>query len=163
MNIRTSAPTLAVFALLASFLKGGVIPGRWEKVYVLQPGSKIILTLKAGDRMKCTFKDLDSTSLKVSDAGRELVIPKGSIARIVKENRRSSKPAFIGAGVGALAGAAIGAAPSWNWTFFGEPARSNRTSMAVSCALIGAVVGYAAGYYNTDRPPNQLLYEAPEN
>jgi hypothetical protein len=163
MNIRISTTNLVVLTLLASFLQGGVIPGRWEKVDGLQPGSKIILTLKAGDRLKCTFKDSDSTSLRISDAGQELVIPKDSIAKVVRENRRSNKPAVIGAAIGALAGVASAAgSPAPDMSIFGEPVRRDRTSITVSCILFGAVLGYLTGYYGTKKPPDQLLYEASE-
>lgn len=59
---------LTIFALTVmttTSLSAGVIPGRWEKLDVLEPGSKIVLTSKAGDSMRYTFKRVFSISLNI--------------------------------------------------------------------------------------------------
>ena len=148
-----------VLVIAATSLNAGVVPGRWEKLDRLEPGSKIILTSKAGDRIRYTFKGSDSTSLTVRPrGGGELVIPKSHVTKIVQQNSRSSKPAWIGAGIGAAAGAALGIAAKTDETAFAKPEIA-----AVTLGVLGTVVGYTVGYLCTENPPDALLYEAPTN
>ena len=97
-----NAKIMAIFVLpivTTLWVSAGVVPGRWEKLDRLEPGSKIILTSKAEDSIRYTFKGSDSTSVTVgARGGRELVIPKSHVAKVVQQNSRSSKPAWIGTG-----------------------------------------------------------------
>jgi len=111
--------------------------------------------------MRYTFKNSDARSLTVRDrVGQELVIPKSHVAKVVQQNSRSSKPAWIGTAVGAGAGAAIGAGVSRS---FDETGAARADVMAVTCGLIGAAVGFTTGYLIAEKPPDNLLYEDPEN
>lgn len=151
---------ISILVVATTFwVSAGVVPGRWEKLDRLEPGSKIILTSKAGDRIRYTFKGSDPTSLTVrARGGRELIIPKTHVAKIVQQNSRSSKPAWIGAAIGAGTGVAMGVGirsdeyPNAKWE-----------AAAVTLGLLGTVAGYTVGYLFTENPPDALLYEAAKN
>jgi hypothetical protein len=146
-------------ATIVTLLSAGVVPGRWEKLDRLEQGSKIILTSKAGDRMRYTFKGSDSTSLTVrARGGQELVIPKSHVAKVVQQNSRSSKPAWIGAAIGAGTGVAMGVGMRSD-----EYPKAKWEAAAVILGLLGTVGGYTVGYLCTENPPDALLYEAPTN
>jgi hypothetical protein len=160
MNTKISAILVSVF-VTTCWVSAGVIPGRWEKIDRLEPGSKILLTSKAEDRVRYTFRGSDSISLTVrARDGRELVIPKSHVAKIVQQNSRSSKPAWIGAAIGAGTGVAmgVGAASTVEETAFAKPEIA-----AVTFGLLGTLVGYTVGYLLTENPPDALLYEAATN
>jgi hypothetical protein len=146
-------------AMIVTLLSAGVVPGRWEKLDRLEQGSKIILTLKAGDRMRYTFKGSDSNSLTVrARGGQELVIPKSHVAKVVQQNLRSSKPAWIGAAIGAGTGVALGVAGRSD-----EYPKAKWEAGTVALGLLGTLVGYTVGHFTTENPPDALLYEAPTN
>lgn len=153
-----NARILTIFVLSAistTSLSAGVIPGRWEKLDVLEPGSKILLTSKAGDSMRSTFKSSDSSSLTVKErGGREIVIPKSHVAKVVQQNSRSSKPAWIGAAIGGGTGVAMGLAGNGD-----EGPFAKREVAAPFLGLIGAAVGYTVGYLCTENPPDAVLYQ----
>jgi len=155
MKTRTPVTVLALVALLTSSLPGSVIPGRWEKLDALESGSKIVLSLKSGERVRYTFLNSDSGSLTVKDrGGQELVIPKTHVTRVVKQNPRSTTPAWVGAAVGAGAGAAIGAGLSRDYI---------PGIFAAGFGLIGALAGFTTGYCITQKPADELLYEVSTN
>jgi hypothetical protein len=142
-------------AITATSLSAGVVPGRWEKLDVLDPGSKIVLTSKAGDSMRYTFKGADSTSLTVrARGGQELVIPKSHVAKVVQQNSRSSKPAWIGAAIGGGTGVAMGVGGKGD-----EGPLAKREVAGPFLGLIGAAVGYTVGYLCTENPPDAVLYQ----
>jgi len=147
-------------AITATSLSAGVVPGRWEKLDGLDPGSKIVLTSKAGDSMRYTFKSSDSSSLTVkARVSRELVIPKSHVAKIVQQNSRSSKPALIGAAIGGGTGVAMGVGVRSD-----EYPNAKWEGAAVILGLIGAAIGATIGYCLTDNPPDAVLYQdAPGN
>lgn len=155
MNLQKPTVVLILVSLITGSLQGGVIPGRWEKLDGLESGSKVVLTSKGGDRMRLTFKQSDSTSLIVRDRdGRELIIPKSYVAKIVKENPRNSKPAWICAAVAGGAMALMGAASKPEEGPLGKPEVA-----ALMLGLFGAAVGFTAGYLIVENPPDELLYE----
>ena len=141
--------------LLTSLLPGSVIPGRWEKLDAFESGSKIVLSLKSGEKARYTFLNSDSGSLTVKDRGGQgLVIPRTHVTRVVKQNMRSTTPAWVGAAVGAGAGAAFGAALSGDYV---------PEYFAVTFGLIGALAGFTTGYCITQKPADESLYEVSTN
>ena len=151
-----SLPLLVLFS--SSLLNAQVIPGRWEKVDSLPPGQQIIVTLKAGDRMECAFKGADSTKLTVTRGGSELAIPKADVATIVQQKPRSKKQSLIGAAVGAGAGAGGVAAFICSVDCIWD---KDEIGIVILFSLIGAGAGAIVGYYTTDKPPDEVLYQAP--
>lgn len=106
--------------------------------------------------MRYTFKSSDPSSLTVRDRdGRELVIPKSHVAKVVQQNPRSSKPAWIGAAIGGGTGVAMGLAAKGD-----EGPFAKREVFAPFLGLIGAAVGFTVGYLATENPPDAVLYQA---
>jgi hypothetical protein len=90
----------------------GLIPGSWEKVESLRQGSRLVVTLKTGDRLDGAFKAVTLEALTLTDAiGKEFMVPRSEVGTIVAQVRDDlAKGALIGAGVGlsaALAALAI--------------------------------------------------------
>ena len=157
MIARNLILVLVLGCLTSIALHGGVVPGRWEKLDSLEPGSKILLTSQAGDTVLYTFQSADSTSIKVRDSdGRMRVIPKSHVTRVIRRNSRSSKRAWIGTAIGAGSGFALGAlsargtdeTPFARWEVAG-----------ISLGALGALTGFTIGYFTTENPPDDLVYE----
>lgn len=88
----------------------GVVPGNWDRVDALQPGSSVMVTLERGDRVQGEFRALDRDMLVVADrAGRELQVPRSDVCTIValgvKDNLGNGT--LIGAGTGLAAALTI--------------------------------------------------------
>ena len=157
MSPRNLSQVLVLGWLTSVALHGGVVPGRWEKLDSLEPGSKILLVSQAGDTVLYTFQSANSTSLTVrARDGRDLVIPKSHVTRVIKRNSRSSKQAWIGTAIGAGTGFALGAlgsrgadeGPFARWEVAG-----------ISLGAVGALTGFTIGYFTAENPPDDLVYE----
>jgi hypothetical protein len=102
------SPIFLLVILVESQLLAGTIPGRWEKIDSLEPGTFLNLQMDSGTRLECQFLRSDQKSVTVRDveeADRE--IPKTAIRRIETIEKKRG-PIWTGA----LIGAAIGAAAS---------------------------------------------------
>ncbi len=152
--------SLPLFILISSgLLNAAVVPGRWEKVDSLPFGRPMVVTLKGGDSMRCTFNGSDLTTLTVTTGGSGLAIPKADVGTIVQQKPPNIlKAALIGTGVGAAAGVAIVAAVrpctdcEWN---------KNDTGGAITLGLIGAGIGYWIGKTVADDfPSDEVVYQA---
>ncbi len=107
--------------------------------------------------MECAFKGADTTKLTVTRGGSALPIPKADVAAIVQQKPRSSKRAWIGAAVGggATAGLAVAAMLEADYR------EAFVIGLGVVWGLIGAGAGALIGYFSTDQPPDEVLYQAP--
>ena len=137
-SFRIQAIALILAGLISLPVQAGVIPGRWEKVAVLESSSPITVELKNGDRIKGQFQGLSSSDLELlSHAGRA-VIPKPDIRTVMI-------PSEDGLGDGAWKGAAIGAAVAFGASLIGLAIRGTGGN-ADDGALEGLVgVGVSAG------------------
>ena len=101
-SIRTQALVLALVALISPPVQAGVIPGRWDKVSVLEADVPVAVELKSGDCIEGRFLGLTESEL-------ELVIrsAQGKISRT--EIQRITTRPKDGVGDGAAKGAAVGA------------------------------------------------------
>jgi len=119
-----------------------VVPGRWEKVDGLKPGSAVTLELASGEKSEGAFVASTPQALTVeSDTGGARTIPKDALSRVLL--KRSGKRGMLyGAAIGAGAGIATGLAVSsqFDETFF---ARADL--MALTCGGIGALAGALIG------------------
>ncbi len=145
--MKNSIAALAVIVLSGSFLSAGVIPGRWDKVQTLNPGTPIEVRLQSGDRMACIFEGLSSEELTVTRyVGGELKLPRSEVAVIHgTENGRDNRAngTLIGFGIGAgsyLAAHAIACCP---------PAEAHDAGAALFFGGIGALVGFVADHFTT--------------
>ena len=115
MKTQSFISVITLVVLLITSLQAGVVPGRWEKLDSQPPGKQIIVTLKIGDRMECTFKSSGPDDLTVTDpSGTERKVPKSEVQTIVSAEKTGDSllnGLLIGLGIGAASGAlAIGIA-----------------------------------------------------
>ena len=145
---------LAILMLVATTLAAQAVPGRWEKIDTLSPGKKIVVTLKAGDRMECVFKSSGPGELTLIDPdGIERRYPKSEVRKIV--SREKYKDAVLD---GTLIGFASGAggylavhAPLAELQAHDFPA-------AIVFGAVGALVGYLV---DKRHKGTEILYRAP--
>ena len=156
MNIKS----LPIFILISSgLLNAQVVPGRWEKVAALPQGEEIIVTLKAGDRLECAFKESGADDLTVITlTGRELNIAKSEVREIESQEKIKDSllnGALIGAGVGlGIAFAGLAAASSGK----GEVLSSAK----VFAPLLGVGAGLGVGMaIDASQQGTEVLYQAP--
>ncbi|MBI4457000.1 MAG: hypothetical protein HY644_14045 [Acidobacteria bacterium] len=96
--------------LVNSFVQAEVVSGRWEKVDALQPGKRIVVILKVGDRIDSAFHHSEHEYLALTDSsGRERRILKSDIGEIVREDS-ALNGTLNGLLLGFLGGAAMGGA-----------------------------------------------------
>jgi len=87
-----------------------VIPGRWERVEALAPGTELLVSLRGGERLEGVLARMGPGELTISDtAGRERILPRTAVLKIqtaaVVHDRLCN-----GSLIGSLAGAAAGVA-----------------------------------------------------
>ena len=142
-----SIKSLPLFILISSgLLNAQVVPGNWNKVYALSRGQKIVVTLKDGNSMRCTFYGAASNRLSVIlENGRSLNISPSDVAEIemYRESRNGSKAPWIGAavGFGAGLGVAVGLCHA-------RPCdEDDRAKGIAAVSLLGAGIGYLVGAF----------------
>jgi hypothetical protein len=139
-----------------SSVAAGVIPGRWDKVDALQPGTAIIVFLEAGERVECSFKDSGPEDLTLSDdRGGERRLPKSEVKKIVGAAQYDDSTldgtvsgALIGTGAGALVG------------ILHAVSKDNKSGIApitLAGTGLGALFGYGA---DKSRKGNEVFYLA---
>ena len=139
-------------------LQAQVIPGRWEKVDSLPTNARLTITLKSANEANYTFNSSDSANLAVqSESGTELVIPKADVAKVVRLKPPSNQAAWIGAGVGAAAGAVPIAVAFCSAD--GCRGEGNIVAGTVAVSALGALVGYSIGKAVAD-PSEEVVYQA---
>ena len=83
--------------------RAGVIPGSWDKVVVLRPGSRMVVTLIDGERLEGAFRTLGPGDLGLTDStGRDFDVARSNIRQIVAWGERDGliDGTLIGAGIG---------------------------------------------------------------
>ena len=163
-SFRIQAVALVLAGLISLPVHADVIPGRWEKVAVLESSSPITVELKNGDRIKGQFQGLSSSDLELLGSAGRAVIPKSDIRTVIF-------PSEDGLGDGALKGAAIGAAVAFGASLIGLAIRGTggNADDGVSEGLVG--VGVSAGIGAglgiavdaATKTEGIVLYRAPEN
>lgn len=96
--------------LTTSAKRAAMIPGSWERVEALRPGSPLVVTLKNRDRREGAFKALRPGVLSLTDpAGVEFDVPRSEIGKIETQRKGDglANGALIGAGIGLGAALAI--------------------------------------------------------
>ncbi len=157
-----SIKSLPLFILISSgLLNAQVIPGRWEKVDSLPANAQLTITLKSGNEANYIFNSSDSANLAVqSESGTELVIPRADVTKVVRLKPPSNKAAWIGAGVGAAAGAVPIAVAFCSAD--GCRGEGNIVAATVAVSALGALVGYSIGKALVDDSPSEeAVFQAP--
>ena len=156
--MNTQRVVLILFVLTSS-LQAQVIPGRWEKLDSQPVGKQIIVTLKAGDRLECAFKESGADDLTViTSTGSELTIAKSEVREIESQERIKdslNNGALIGMGIGLgvvvalLAVAASGEGEVLASAKWGAP-------------LLGIGAGLGVGMaIDASQQRTEVLYQAP--
>jgi hypothetical protein len=134
-----------------------VIPGNWEAVEALRPGTPIAVTLNNGGRIRGVFKALHPMILEIDDqVGRDSSVARSDIANIVGSGASDSSTngALIGAGIGlAAAGIILGAIGSSD----GYVLPSAKWGAPLLLSGAGGLLGIVIDRAHRDE---QLLYEA---
>ena len=153
MKGRTLISLVSLVVVSTVSVPAGVVPGKWQKVDALQPGTQIKVTLKAGDRIECIFNSSGPVDLTLTDAGRgEVKVPKSEVLKIVGSDGYNDS---IGDGVamGALIGVGLVLV---SMAVEGNSRFSNAGEIALGAGM-GAVVGLVV---DTAHKGNELLYRA---
>ena len=135
------SPILAI--LCATCLFADVIPGRWDKVANLVPGTRIVVEMQSGDSIRGAFVVTSPDSLGIEvESGNRIAVPKSGVSRVLEE-KKGKRRTLLGTVVGGAAGAVTGLAisRSFDETFF---ARADL--MALSCGGIGTLAGALIGH-----------------
>jgi len=163
-SFRIQAVSSILGGLISLPAHAEVIPGRWEKVEVLETASPITVELKNGDRIVGRFRGLSSSDLELLSPAGRAVIPKTDIQTI-------TRPSKDGLGDGAWKGAAVGAAVAFGVSLIGLAIRGTGAN-AEDSAMEGVVgVGVSAGIGAglgiavdaAAKTGDVVLYKAPEN
>ena len=134
-----------------------VIPGNWEAVESLRPGTLIVVTLNNGVRIRGAFKALHPMMLEIHDHdGKDSSAARWKVAKIVvsRASDSSINGALIGAGIGlAAAGIILGTIGSGD----GYVLPSAQWGAPLLLSAAGGLVGIVIDRAHRDE---RLLYEA---
>jgi hypothetical protein len=145
-----------------------VIRGRWEKVEMLEPGTGIVVKLKAGDRVEGLYLALNGEEFRIKDfRNSELRLPKQSILSIETADKLEQHKVRNGAIWGAVIGAPIGIMASViaHSSFGGNTAAwsSMDKQMVVAGAVVTGGIGAGLGMLINSRNKHaEILYLAVE-
>jgi len=165
MRGRWTVAVLTICIFAAAPLQGQVLPGRWEKIEQLQPGTVIIITLKTGERVEGTFKSINQDAVCVSEGGaQEREIHKSLVQRIETAGKvpdRLRNGTLIGLLIGAASGIAAIVALIYAKTDGPVYWDEDGAGYVISGALVGGGIGAATGAIvdaSIKRP--DVLYQA---
>ena len=134
-----------------------VIPGNWEAVEALQPGTLIVVTLNNGVRIQGAYKALHSVMLEIRDHdGKDSGVARRDVVTIVVSvaSDSSMNGALIGAGIGvAAAGIVLGTIASGDGYVLPSAQWGAPLLLSAAGGLLGIVIDRA-------HRDEQLLYEA---
>jgi hypothetical protein len=134
-----------------------LLPGAWDRVEALRPGSRLVITPESGGRVEGALRELRPNVLVLTDsAGREFTLTRREVQRIVGvESDGRTNGVVIGAGIGLGAALAIVAGlgagdgyvlPSAKW---GAP------------LLLSSAGGLWGAFIDSAHKRERLLYVAP--
>jgi len=150
MKISRIHAALSVLILAGGTLQAQVPAGRWEKVDSLQPGTRILVKLKAGDRLEGAFTSSSADILVLSESsGQERTFAK-SMVRSVETAAGVPDRLRNGVLIGLVAGAAAGIlglvvyanAKTNGPVYWGDEEGSG---YLIAGALVGSGIGAASG------------------
>ena len=156
----------ATLLLLTTAVQAEVIPGRWEMVDSLEPGTPIVIKLKTGDRMECSFKESSPKEISfIDESGNEKKVPKAEILGIESTEKTGDglkNGAWIGAGLGAVGGIVSLYVYADSVTASGPIWGDESAGIFVAAGLVGAGIGALAGVaVDASIKRNEIFYKAP--
>jgi hypothetical protein len=165
MKARKCIVVFAVLLMTISTVRADAIPGRWELIDALAPGTPVIIKLKAGDRMECVFKGSSTTAVTFADEkGNEGTVLKSDVLRIELAARTGDglvNGALIGMGLGAAGGIAALYAYADSVTASGPIWGGDSAGYFILAGFVGAGIGALAGLaVDASIKKNKVVYEA---
>jgi hypothetical protein len=166
MKNRQVVALMVVCVLAAAPLQGQVLPGRWEKLEQLQPGTRIIVRLQAGDRLEGGFQRITQDAIVLTEENsQERTIAKSMVSSIETSKKapdRLRNGTLIGLLVGAAAGiasmAAIAEAKTSGPVYWGD---EDGPGYLLGAALVGGGIGAATGaIVDASIKRHEVLYQA---
>jgi hypothetical protein len=133
----------------------------WSRIRKLQPGKKLVVTVKGEQPRKWTFKGADEDRMTVHDSAHSRVIVRSEVTEIATFTTQGSAGAAIaGAGLGAWLG--IGIATGLGLTARCQPSCGGvETTMLLSA--VGIPIGAAvAAYHLFGHSTKDVIYRAPQ-
>ncbi len=144
--MRAIVVTIVLF-LLSGLGAASPIPGKWEKVQRLQPGTMITVVMSHGDRIEGAFRELSSSSLRIAAAnGQSLELPRDAIQTVIAQGQDAQgfwTPTKVGALIGLGVGAAIGFGAGDDGVFDDFTGAFSAAVLGGIGAAGGALTGYA--------------------
>jgi hypothetical protein len=139
MKVRGITPLFLLALLTTLPVLGGVVPGRWEKVESLQPGTGIVVSLNSGEKMTCFLQGTTSTAISVvSSEGTDHELPKIAVSRIETLEKHRG-PLWDGVLIGGAIGLAVAGILI---SQYGSSTTNNAAALGVYGAM-GAGIGLA--------------------
>ena len=145
---------------IPSFLQAQTIPGRWEKVDQLPPGSNITITLTTGQKITAAFCGAQTDFLTVTIDSTEMKVPKADVQTIARTaNDRLRNGVLIGTGVGFAAGFLSLVSFNAHVTASGPIWDREGVGYYIGAGLIGAGIGAVTGLMiDSARKTTEIIY-----
>ncbi len=108
MKISRIVFLFSAFLWLNAMLHAAAVPGRWEKVETLRPGTRVFVALKSGEELDATLQEVTIDGLVVRRLdGSDLDLPKVSVRRVVLPGIREDDRVWNGLAIGAASGVGL--------------------------------------------------------
>jgi len=165
--MRTGISSLCCLLMIALVVPAGIAGENgtgenpdWAKLVAVQAGSNIEVRLKDGGTFKGNFQNVSETAVSITRKARIMELEKEKILRVQQLSRSYKKPVLIGtvlgAGTGAIFGAAIGGCTPQDFICFDR--KGTIPAGAAAFSLVGAVTGLLVGRLHHRKA---VVYEAP--
>jgi hypothetical protein len=126
---------------------------QWAAVTVRKEGEKLDVRLKDGGKVEGVLADSSETGLTLRNKAKSVTIERANIRQLyVVSGRSKSKAVALGAGVGAGGGAIIGAATTTDDSWL-------RGAAILMVTAAGAIVGVVTGLF-LGRSHRLLIYQS---
>ena len=166
MRKRTLVCSAAFLLLIpAAVSAADAVPGRWERVEALIPGTEVLVDIRGGERLEGDFAQLGPDEITFTDGtGMKRILPREAILKIqtaVPVRDRLCNGSLIGSLAGAAAGLAVmvgyASAVTNGPVYWDE----DGAGYLVAAALAGGGIGAAAGaLIDSSIEKNEVLYQA---
>jgi hypothetical protein len=152
--------------LMAGSVQAEVVAGRWEKMEALAPGTAVVVGLRGGEHLECTFNKIGLDEILFHEVnGKERRLPKNAVLKIETAevaHDRLRNGILIGALMGA-AGGIVSMIVYGNSTTDGPVAWGDEDGAAylLGSALAGGGIGAATGaIIDASIKHREVLYKA---
>lgn len=128
----------------------------WATLNTLQPGEKIQIVDTHSKRHSGLFASISETSISYTDSSGQKTIAQQDVRSIkVTQNTHRLRKVLLGAGIGAVSGAAVTAAGWESNGFLGGKGAGAAVGASIGCgigAIVGAVLPSHSTVYSVNAP-----------